>query len=80
MSQSLVRQLQTLEVWFREYTKHGEPFSVQSAEAFGAGIKHTIDLAKAEQQTVTEQQLPIEGVVFFPIRDMPLPANSDAPA
>ncbi|WP_057465585.1 hypothetical protein [Pseudovibrio sp. POLY-S9] len=80
MSAALVGQLETLEVWFREYTKHGEPFSQHSAEAFGAGLKCAIETARASQQTPAKSNLQVDGVIFFPIPDLERPADPETSA
>ncbi len=82
MSVVLIRQLETLEVWFREYTKHGEPFSVQSAEAFGAGLRCALEEARTElgSKLPSQAQLQMDGVVPFPISGMSPSDNPDLPA
>ncbi|KZL19050.1 hypothetical protein [Pseudovibrio sp. Ad37] len=64
MSAALVRQLETLEVWFREYTRRGEAFSQHSADAFGAGLKCAIETAKASQQTPAKSALQIQKLLL----------------
>ncbi|MDD7908537.1 hypothetical protein PUV47_01300 [Pseudovibrio exalbescens] len=75
MNVALNRQLRALEVWFREYTKHGEPFSQESADAFLSALGHAIDLANAQVPRLNEDHLKSPAVVLFPVVARPHPQS-----
>ncbi|MGG9999723.1 hypothetical protein ACQU0X_06555 [Pseudovibrio ascidiaceicola] len=80
MSTALVCQLETLDRWFLEYTKHGEPFSVQSIAAFRAGLRFAIETAKANPTAPVVTGANVDGVICFPISDLEPSADPETSA